>query len=348
MINYSIIIPHYNIPDLLARCLRSIPERDDVQVIVVDDNSPGHDNYKEQIPELSRRNVEFYTTLEGLGAGHARNVGLSHAVGKWLVFADSDDFFVDNLSDIFDKYVNNPNDIIYFNTKVCDCYDTTKVFSTKGKEHIFQKYYDTDNDLYLRVCYTEPWGKLMKHSVVTDNNIAFQETKAHNDLLFAVKAGLAAEKVQAVDRPLYWYVIREGSLGHQIGSESFGKVCDRVKAWHETQLLLESKGIETTLYLPVHTCITATKKDFKTYFKLLSFMRKNNMRVGQMLWDTLKYSLLRIFDKESLSFSNMLTTDTVTAYSEKHNRKAVTTQMGGANLYRNQRSALQVELKLAA
>ena len=34
---YSIIIPHYNIPDLLRRCLESIPQRDDVQVIVVDD-----------------------------------------------------------------------------------------------------------------------------------------------------------------------------------------------------------------------------------------------------------------------------------------------------------------------
>lgn len=39
MYKYSIIIPHYNIPELLQRCLDSIPERDDVQVIVVDDNS---------------------------------------------------------------------------------------------------------------------------------------------------------------------------------------------------------------------------------------------------------------------------------------------------------------------
>ena len=37
--NYSIIIPHKNIPQLLKRCLDSIPQRDDVQIIVVDDNS---------------------------------------------------------------------------------------------------------------------------------------------------------------------------------------------------------------------------------------------------------------------------------------------------------------------
>ena len=35
---FSIIIPHYNIPDLLMRCLESIPVSEDIQVIVVDDN----------------------------------------------------------------------------------------------------------------------------------------------------------------------------------------------------------------------------------------------------------------------------------------------------------------------
>lgn len=38
-INYSIIIPHKNTPDLLQYCLDSIPVRDNVLVIVVDDNS---------------------------------------------------------------------------------------------------------------------------------------------------------------------------------------------------------------------------------------------------------------------------------------------------------------------
>ena len=37
---FSIIIPHYDIPDLLMRCLKSIPVSEDIQVIVVDDNSP--------------------------------------------------------------------------------------------------------------------------------------------------------------------------------------------------------------------------------------------------------------------------------------------------------------------
>lgn len=36
---YNIIIPHKNTPKLLQRCLDSIPQRDDLHIIIVDDNS---------------------------------------------------------------------------------------------------------------------------------------------------------------------------------------------------------------------------------------------------------------------------------------------------------------------
>lgn len=38
---YSIIIPHYNVPELLQRCLNSIPNLPSFQIIIVDDCSDG-------------------------------------------------------------------------------------------------------------------------------------------------------------------------------------------------------------------------------------------------------------------------------------------------------------------
>ena len=103
MINYSIIIPHKNTPDLLQYCLDSIPIRSDVQVIVVDDNSD-----EDKKPTFTRDDVKFfYIDKEHTkGAGRARNVGLEHAVGKWyynnVIYVDNP-YFVDG-----DKvYVNN-------------------------------------------------------------------------------------------------------------------------------------------------------------------------------------------------------------------------------------------------
>ena len=111
---YSIIIPHKGIPDLLMRCLRSIPVSEDIQVIVVDDNSADADTYLDKYPELSRPYLEFIRTKTGGGAGYARNVGLDRAKGKWLLFADADDFFVEDMHDIISSYVDSEADVIYF------------------------------------------------------------------------------------------------------------------------------------------------------------------------------------------------------------------------------------------
>ena len=82
--NYSIIIPHHNIPKLLCRCLNSIPIRKDIQIIVVDDNSNPDIVDFNTFPGLNDSFVEVYLTKEGKGAGYARNIGLQHAKGKWL------------------------------------------------------------------------------------------------------------------------------------------------------------------------------------------------------------------------------------------------------------------------
>ena len=87
MINYSIIIPHKNTPDLLQYGLDSIPVRDDVQVIVVDDNSDADKVDFEHFPRWKGENYEFYLTQKSGGTGYAENVGIGYAKGKWVLFA---------------------------------------------------------------------------------------------------------------------------------------------------------------------------------------------------------------------------------------------------------------------
>ena len=110
-INYSIIIPHKNSTVLLERCLKSIPCRKDVQVIVVDDNSENQEELNAVVGGFSQ--VELILT-QGGGAGHARNEGLKYIRGKWVLFADADDFYNKNAFSILDNYINSDNDVIYF------------------------------------------------------------------------------------------------------------------------------------------------------------------------------------------------------------------------------------------
>ena len=111
-INYSIIIPHKNIPQLLQRCLDSIPIRDDVQVIVVDDNSDTDKANFDNFPKQKGKNYEYYLTKEGKGAGYARNVGLEHAKGKWVMFSDADDYFLPSFDNILNENQTSNADIL--------------------------------------------------------------------------------------------------------------------------------------------------------------------------------------------------------------------------------------------
>ena len=113
--SFSIIIPHYHIPDLLMRCLDSIPVRDDIQVIVVDDCSPEVDTYLLKYPALSRPFLELYHTPIGGSAGRARNIGMDHARGKWLIFIDADDFFVKDIDAILEAARDRTEDILFHN-----------------------------------------------------------------------------------------------------------------------------------------------------------------------------------------------------------------------------------------
>ena len=107
MINYTFIIPTRNIPLLLNRCLNSIPLRNDIQIIVVDDNSDPKIVNQDNFPFKNRKNVEVIFNKYSKGAGYARNLGLQLAKGKWLLFPDADDFYVDGFIDILDNKVNS-------------------------------------------------------------------------------------------------------------------------------------------------------------------------------------------------------------------------------------------------
>lgn len=82
MYTYTLIIPHYNIPYLLQRLLKTVPQRIDLQVIIVDDCSTKDLDKLNQL-KIDFKEIEWYSTGTNGGGGKARNVGLSHAKGQY-------------------------------------------------------------------------------------------------------------------------------------------------------------------------------------------------------------------------------------------------------------------------
>lgn len=89
----SIVIPARNAERTLAESLTSLIAQTDAdwEAIIVDDGST--DATSTIIGEFVSRDSRFVAVVgRGEGASSARNVGLSHARGKWVLFLDSDDW----------------------------------------------------------------------------------------------------------------------------------------------------------------------------------------------------------------------------------------------------------------
>ena len=216
-ITLSVIIPHYNIPELLKRCLNSIPVRDDVQVIVVDDCSPDASEYIPIIPNgksplTTNPYVEYYSTPVGGSAGRARNIGLDHAKGKWLTFLDADDLLSEEAEKLFDKYKDRPEDILFFQTQAVMNDDLSKASDRNCFTHHFEKYFEKGDDTWLRFYFDALWGKLIKKSLVDKHCLRFEEIRYGNDAFFSIAAGTFANKVAAFNDVLYINTKRLGSL----------------------------------------------------------------------------------------------------------------------------------------
>lgn len=214
MTNFTIIIPHYNIPHLLIRCLASIPKRDDLQIIIIDDNSPESSSYLDTYPELKQGNIELIRNNKNIGGGGCRNIGLKHATGKWLIFADADDFFNPCFNDLLNKYIDAEEDVIYFKTNSLDS-DTYENSSRAGYMNKRFDLYEKNPKagiLSLRYCTLCPWGKFIKREVVIKHNISFEETPKCNDAGFAYHIGHFAKTVKTDPIALYCITTRKNSV----------------------------------------------------------------------------------------------------------------------------------------
>lgn len=216
----SIIIPHKGVPDLLMRCLHSIPVRPDIQVIVVDDNSPDADTYLDKYPELSRPYLSFYRTTEGRGAGFARNYGIEKSEGTWLLFADADDLFVsENLAHLISLAAESSYQVICWpvlhkrrdSTEGPYLLPLSSELGTILPRKTAGILEDCkEKDLLFRMW--QPWFKMCKRDFIITQKIAFSEIAVCNDLRFSLLVAKWATCIGQYSDYIYKYIQRAESL----------------------------------------------------------------------------------------------------------------------------------------
>lgn len=271
--SYSVIIPFRNHLHLLEVAVKSILDREDIQIIIIDNNK---ESLKSSFHKVHKKAELLYLTSDpNGGAGCARNVGLKSAVGKWLLFLDSDDYFLPNAFESFDRYKESDYDIIFFNKK-------SVMLSTgqpsnrvkKSSELVLKNKLDL-----LRFRNSSPCSKMIRHEIVTSNHIEFEEIRVSNDTRFSYMVGAQARKVIADPTIVYCVTESEknGSLSYQINSKNEFL---HYKAAVDRNVYLESIGHSEFKAVLIHRIVSAIRLfGIKEGFKYFNYAKKNKQNI---------------------------------------------------------------------
>lgn len=162
----SIIVPVYNKQDQIKRCIESVmcQSYEDWELILVDDGST--DNSASIIvPFLSDARIHYFYKENG-GVSSARNIGLEIAVGEWIVFLDSDDYFLpDGLAILLNTALSRNVKVSTANFYVEK--DNKRYGQCEGRSRIVKNNFRA---WYFMTCYPRTGAALFHSSIITDSS----------------------------------------------------------------------------------------------------------------------------------------------------------------------------------
>jgi len=205
----SLVMPVYNVEPYLPDCLDSLiaQTRPPDEIIAVDDGSTDAcpailAGYAHRLPQMR------VVRQDNGGLSAARNTGMAHARGEWLVFLDSDDRVDprhcelalalaqrDDLDMVlfngwFDFEGRQPEQLIYP--------DQPASAVTTGRNWLRERLHD-------RVFYHMVWLHLYRRELVDRAGLRFVPPYIHEDVQWTTRALVAARRVRYDPMPLVHY-----------------------------------------------------------------------------------------------------------------------------------------------
>lgn len=204
----SVIVPVYNCEKYIGKCLASISAQEyrNVEVIVVDDGSS--DKSADIVADQQKQDGRIrLIKQQNQGVAIARNYGIKHATGKYLLFVDADDY-------IGKSYIRELVECAELNQSELVFCGYTMVDEQKGrKTQIRPKYYEQGvreewayiicvicSRMYLR----EFWER-------SHLEFIYEEGARGEDMPICIYTNAMAKKISMIQSCEYYYVQHEGS-----------------------------------------------------------------------------------------------------------------------------------------
>ncbi|TLS46432.1 glycosyltransferase [Streptomyces montanus] len=226
MPRFSIIVPVYKVQGFLRECLDSILTQSfaDFEVIAVDDCSP--DNCGTIIDEYAAldRRVTAVHLPENVGLGRARNAGVGHATGDYLLFLDSDDVYTPGALRAIDERltVTDDPDVLVFDHVRLHWWGrsgrslTADLLASAGTDT-----FDILNSpQYLRL-FLVAWNKAYRRDFFTGHGFAYRPG-LYEDAPVTYEALVCARRIACLDRVCVEYrQRRQGAITRTPGRSHF-------------------------------------------------------------------------------------------------------------------------------
>lgn len=285
---FSVIVPAYNAERTLPSCLESIKGQTypDFEVIVIDDGS--QDETGKIAKTYVDEDVRFrYIHQENEGVSASRNHGLRAAVGEFVVFLDSDDRYVPNYLQEFERLIRlNPTcDHFWCGYQIVDSaggYVGQSLWADAvGQTQMLDR--SRIMELHERVLDAALWNKAYRRCVIEQYDIKMQESLSlGEDLLFNYHyLDVCRPQIVMQDSPLYLYTKAENGT---LDSKYRADLRDIYALIDDTILTYLKKWEVSGEQL---------KKYYNSVFYMQERILRNTFRPECMLSRTEKYQLNR-------------------------------------------------------
>jgi glycosyltransferase involved in cell wall biosynthesis len=250
LIDVSVIVPVYNCKKHLRKCVSSILNQSvkTIEVILINDGSyDGSEMLCEEFKTLNEKVIVIHQENKGVSA--ARNKGIKLAKGKFLLFVDADDYIEEHYIEKLLTIITSENyDIVasggtFFNQFENYCVNTLE--GTRG----------SSEDLLCTLVNSSTggtvWGKLVRSSLIKENNIYFNEEYSYReDLLFWLEVTKYIESYTTINYFGYFYRMSHdlNSLSTKYDENDFFK---QLKLTEYIEQLLNNQNIPKSRILDI-------------------------------------------------------------------------------------------------
>lgn len=213
----SVILPAYNHEKYIADTLQSLLNQtmSDIEVIVVDDGST--DRTGVIIDEYAKRDsrIKAYHKENG-GVVSASNEAMKYASGEWLAWCGSDDIVPANAYRDLLKKSKSVDVVIGEFSEITDYGEKVRVHMQKWRKN---------NCFDALFAMPAMWSKIIKRSIIIENELCFPEVKLCEDLIFLANVAALKPRYAVIHSDIYHYRNNpkklSGSMTHTYSLELF-------------------------------------------------------------------------------------------------------------------------------